>query len=128
MTDFADHLRAAIDPVVVPVGFASGQGTTDQTIFCVDGDTFAAAHPGLPWDELGGGPGTCTDLVVDGSLAAGLHEARLDGIALVDLLRGCGLDSDADSLDAALGSPVQQVAPVVAAAFARLLVTTARER
>jgi hypothetical protein len=128
MTDFADHLRTAIDPVVVPVGFASGQGSTDQTIFCVDGDTFAAAYPGLPWDELGGGPGTCTDLVVDGNLAAGLHEARLDGIALVDLLRGCGLDGDADSLAEALGAPVQQVAPVVAAAFARLLVATARER
>jgi hypothetical protein len=123
---FADVLRAAIDPVAVPFGFASGQGTHDQTIFCADGDALFAAHPGLPWDELGGGPGTCTDLVVDGSIRTGVYEARLDGLPLQVLLRAQGRDDEASALDAVIGAPTHVGAPVVAASLAILLRVTAR--
>jgi hypothetical protein len=127
MTDptFADVLRAAIDPVAARFGFASGQGMHDQTIFCADGDALFAAHPGLPWDELGGGPGTCTDLVIDGSIRTGVYEARLDGLPLQVLLRAQGLDAEATALDAVIGTSAQAAAPVVASSLAELLTVTA---
>ncbi len=76
--------------------------------------------------SLGGGPGTCTDLVVDGSIRTGVYEARLDGLPLQVLLRAQGLDDEAAALDAVIGAPTHVGAPVVAASLAILLRVTAR--
>ncbi len=124
---FSDVLRAALDPVGVPVGFASGQGEHDQTIVCGDTARLVTSHPGLPWDELGTEPGRCLDLVVDGDRRRGVTEVRLDGMPLPGLLRSHGLEQQADALDTVIGRPVEDAAPQVAAAFAALLAATASD-
>jgi len=96
---FSDDVRAALDPVLVPRGFASGQGTGPQVIFCAPYDLLAERHPRLPQiGEQQGGLGACLDLVVtdDGS---GQATFRLEGWSLADTLRAVGLDDRAAGVD-----------------------------
>jgi hypothetical protein len=45
---FSDDVRARLDPVLVPRGFASGQGDGSQVIFCGSFDELADRFPRLP--------------------------------------------------------------------------------
>jgi hypothetical protein len=98
---FSDDVRAALDPVLVPRGFASGQGEGPQVIFCAPYDLLADRHPRLPQSgEQQRGVGACLDLVVtdDGT---GYVSFALEGLPLVDTLREVGLDDQATGVDQA---------------------------
>ena len=98
---FSDDVRAALDPVLVPRGFASGQGDGPQVIFCASYDVLADRHPRLPQiGEQQGGVGACLDLVVTDE-DSGHVSFRLEGWSLGDTLRDVGLDDRAAAVDQA---------------------------
>ena len=87
---------AALDPVLVPRGFAAGQIGTWATgagvTFCTPYRAFRERFGALrdvPADDAE--PWWCTDVVVD-VRGGRLDEARLDGCGLEDLLRAVGRD------------------------------------
>jgi hypothetical protein len=118
---FADDLRAALDPVLVPRGFASGQGEGPQVIFCASYDVLADRHPRLPQiGEQPSGIGACLDLVVTDD---GLGHAtfRLEGWSLGDSLRHVGLDEQAAGAELAQQRDLTDALDAVASALEDLL-------
>jgi hypothetical protein len=89
---FSEKVRAVFDPIVVPEGFASGQGDASQVIFCASLDQLAARLPRLPQVGLQpAGSGACVDLVVSADDEGRLASVQLEGISLEDTLRRVGL-------------------------------------
>ena len=89
---FSDEVRAVTDPVVIPAGFASGQGEGSQVIFCAALDELAARFPRLPQvRELQPGTGACVDLVVNADDQMRLATVQLEGMPLEETLRQVGL-------------------------------------
>jgi hypothetical protein len=118
---FSDDVRAALDPVLVPRGFASGQGDGPQVIFCAPYDLLADRHPRLPQvGEQQRGVGACLDLVVTDD-DAGPVTFRLEGWSLADTLREVGLDDRAAGVDKAQQEDLASALHAVAAALEDLL-------
>ena len=66
---FGRVVSAALDPALMPAGFAGGQHGGDgraQVIFCATHDEFSDRHPFLPQaNDQDRGLGACIDLVID---------------------------------------------------------------
>lgn len=129
--DSADvlRLRDAIDPVLLPHGFASGQlgsdGTRAQLIWCAVADDFASRFPTLPPSrEPAEGWGTmCTDVVVDASLNDGtwcIAGVQLEADDLGDVLRQVG-SPEAPRAVALVGTPIMECLNVLPPLLAELL-------
>lgn len=89
---FSDEARAFIDPVVVPRGFASGQGDGAQIIFCAALDELATRFPRLPQvGQQQRGIGACVDLVMTADDQMNLATVHLEGVSLDETLRRVGL-------------------------------------
>ncbi|MEJ5868004.1 hypothetical protein WDV85_09665 [Pseudokineococcus sp. 5B2Z-1] len=108
-------LQVGVDGVLVPRGFAAGQGggagdERAQVIWCAAASDLATRFPGLPTssEPAGGWTTMCTDLVVDLALAAGdwcLAGVSLEGHDLDQVLADMGLVDAAQRADDLLGSP-----------------------
>ncbi|MFH7324286.1 hypothetical protein [Aeromicrobium sp. HA] len=93
--DFADRVRAALDPLLEPAGFARGQGdgADDGVIYCAAHDEFSARFPALPQAyEDGDEEWACTDLVLD---FGERFTARLEGLSLRETFHALQLHGDA---------------------------------
>jgi len=119
-----DVICGALDPVLVPAGFAAGQGgrhdSAGQVIYCAGHDDFSERHPALPQagdQQYNDSP--CTDLVVEYD---GDHIMKLDleGIAVRDTLRAIGRQADADAVERALKQPVEPALSVLGPVLRRL--------
>jgi hypothetical protein len=124
VSTFSDDVRTALDPVLVPRGFASGQGEGPQVIFCASYDVLADRYPRLPQiGEQQLGVGACLDLVVTDE-GSGHVSFRLEGISLVDTLRDVGLDDRATAVDQAQQRDLASSLDAVASALEDLLTPT----
>lgn len=102
--DFARSVAAALDPVLVPVGFAAGQCGDEQAIYCGDHDELSDRFPALPQaNAQARGIGCCIDLVVERA-DDGL-QVSLEGLALTDTLHALELDDDAVTVNSLTGAP-----------------------
>ncbi|WP_298989776.1 hypothetical protein [uncultured Pseudokineococcus sp.] len=108
------RLQVGVDAVLVPRGFAAGQGGAGderaQVIWCAAAGDLAARFPGLPTsrEPAGGWTTMCTDLVVELALAAGdwcLAGVSLEGHDLDQVLAGLGLADAARRAADLLGAP-----------------------
>jgi hypothetical protein len=121
---FSDDVRAALHPVLVPRGFASGQGAGPQVIFCASYDVLADRHPRLPQiGEQRLGIGACLDLVVTAE-DSGHVSFRIEGWTIVDTLRDVGLDDQAAAVDQAQQRDLASALDAVACALEDLLTPT----
>jgi hypothetical protein len=117
-------IGAALDPVLVPAGFAAGQhGHSDgsgSVIFCAGYDEFSDRYPTLPQaNGQSRGMGACVDLTIDYD-ANGLVEIDLEGISVPDTLREVGRPGDADAADQAVNQPVDAALASLASVLTRL--------
>ncbi|MFC3688193.1 hypothetical protein [Aquipuribacter hungaricus] len=110
-------LRAAVDAVLVPRGFAAGQGGADgtegQIVWCAAADELAARAPALPTsrEPPDGWRGRCTDLVVDLAVADGswcITGVSLEGQHLDRVLVDLGQTAPALRAAALAGPPVRE--------------------
>jgi hypothetical protein len=92
---FAAVVRSSLDDVLVPYGFAPGQGGTalgeaeSQVIFCASFDDVVRRHLPLPApDDYAVGTGHCLDIIVTGSLAAGVTSVDIEGVPLGNAVSG----------------------------------------
>ena len=118
---FRRELSAALDPVLVPVGFAAGQFGGTQAIFCAEHDTFSDRFPHLPpANEQERGAGCCVDVDVDVD-AADRMEVQVEGWPLAEVVHAAGLGHRARRRAAALttASPASfaELADLLAAVF-----------
>ncbi|ROP42899.1 hypothetical protein [Pseudokineococcus lusitanus] len=125
-----ERLRAGVDAVLVPRGFAPGQVGSDdrsgQMIWCAAADELAARFPALPTsrEPEEGWSTRCTDVVLDVAVVDGhwlltgvdLEEHRLDRA-----LAHVGLSGPAREAAALVGSPVGDSASSLPALLTRLL-------
>ena len=97
-----DLACAELDPLLMPLGFASGQWGVDRR--GNEGVTFCAPQEVLDehFRPLGAisaqfpeGGGGCLDLVIDGRPDAGITGVALEGQLLSDLLIAVGQDEEA---------------------------------
>lgn len=128
-------VSAALDPVLVPAGFAAGQygdhgdggedrPTGSQVIFCAAHDELSDLHPWLPQaDSQERGVGACVDLVVDIDDQSRVEFIHLEGLSLEETLRRVGRPADADALARVDGQAVEDALPVVASVLKRLFET-----
>ena len=117
--DFARSVGAALDPVLVPEGFAAGQCGNDQAIYCGGHDELSDRFPALPQSNAQArGLGCCIDLVVD-RVDKGL-QVSLEGLALTDTLHAIALDEDAAAVKRLAGAPPDMALRVLADILPRL--------
>ena len=95
--NLGDLACADLDPLLVPLGFQSGQWSVDP--IGNEGVTFCAAQEVLaehfqPLDAVAAqfpdGGGGCLDLVIEGTPGVGLARVELEGQRLSDLLLAVG--------------------------------------
>ncbi len=118
---------AELDPLLTPVGFAPGQGGDDDgplsVLFCAASDDLAASAPWLAElmaeDVVEVGTIWCWDMVVEAD-DAGLARVDIEGLTLVEILRGLDLRGDADAIAAQMGRPVEDALPVLVDVLRRL--------
>lgn len=102
--DLCAVISTHLNPVLVPAGFAAGQGGFDgavgtgQVIFCAAQDDLSRRFPLLPhvW-EPEPGAGRCVDLVVTVD-AASIRGVALEGQPLAETLRATGQQDLADTV------------------------------
>lgn len=117
--DFARSVSAALDPVLVPQGFAAGQCGDDQAIYCAGHDELSDRFPALPQsNDQDRGLGCCVDLVVD-RVGDGLHVSP-EVMSLADTLQALGLDDDAAAVDGLAGVPLDAALGALADILPRL--------
>jgi hypothetical protein len=117
--DFASSVGTALDPVLVPLGFAPGQCGEDQAIFCAAYDVLGDRFPGLPQSGAQQrGAGCCIDLVVDRA-HPGL-DVHLEGPSLSATLRALGLDDEAAAVDGLSGAPLDEALQTLTDVLPRL--------
>ena len=118
--DFQTSVSAALDPVMLPAGFAAGQGGDLQVIFCAAHDEFSDRFPALPQaNEQDRGRGCCIDLVIEDQGSQGLR-LDLEGHSLTQTLRAAHLHDEAAVVADVAGSPLDTVLAVLAHALATL--------
>ncbi len=107
--DSARSVSSALDPVLIPEGFAAGQCWDTQAIYCGGHDELSDRFPALPQSGAQArGLGCCIDLVVDYA-DAGLH-VSLEGTALAETLHALRLHGDAATLERLEGAPLDDAA------------------
>lgn len=117
--NFARSVSAALDPILIPEGFAAGQCGESQAIYCGSHDELSDRHPALPQSNAQTrGLGCCIDLVVD-RVEDGL-QVSLEGVALTDTLRNLNLYNDAATVDMLAGVPFDTALRALAAILPRL--------
>ncbi len=125
-------VSAALDPVLVPAGFARGQygeGGNDrlgvaQIIFCAGHDELSGRYPRLPQaNEQERGVGACIDLVIEVSDAGTIAFLDLEGTSLENTLRTVGLEADADAVARIEGHAFTETLLILEAALRRLFGT-----
>jgi len=125
--DFARSVGAALDPVLVPEGFAAGQCGESQAIYCGGHDVLSDRFPALPQSNAQTrGLGCCIDLVVD-RVEDGL-QVSLEGVALTDTLHTLHLDHDAAAVDRLAGVPLDSALRALADILPRLFRAAAGSR
>lgn len=107
-------VRAALDPLLVPLGFAPGQGgggDDADIIWCAAYTDFKRRFPTLPQateqDDIG--EHACVDLTARLSLGR-LSEVDLEAQPLMETLRAVGLLAESQQAELLLGSPAQDAA------------------
>ena len=125
-------VSAALDPVLMPAGFAAGQygdhvegdedrPTGSQVIFCAGHDEISDLHPWLPQaNSQERGVGACVDLVVDINDQSRVEFIHLEGLSLEETLRRVGRAADADAVARVDGQAIDSALPVIASALKRL--------
>ena len=92
---FGDLVRAQLDELLVPLGFASGQGDSGQIIFCAPaGPEVLRKHfprAGFIAEQFPAAGGGCLDFIVEGDLRDGIADVRLEGHALSEVLARAGV-------------------------------------
>jgi hypothetical protein len=121
------RVRAALDPVLVPLGFQAGQGGDDdgQVIWCVGHDELSVEHPGLPQAFQQATLGTCIDLVVDVRDDGTFASLHLEALRLSETLRHVGLEEDAAAVVAMCARPVDEGLTDLVGALTRLFARAA---
>lgn len=127
VTGAGRRLAAALDRVLVPVGFQAGQGGPDdgQVIWCGGHDELSEACPRLPQAFQQSSTGTCIDLVVDISGDGTLLALSLEALSVADTLCRLGLEDDADAVSALAGRPVGEALPALPDALGHLFARAA---
>jgi hypothetical protein len=106
---FTTAVRAALDEPMTERGSLAGQGADQpapaSVLFCMPLDDVRRRWPDLFAEidaahgrGLSERPGTCVDLVIEGSLDDGLTKATLESVALADLASGFTLRSPGSDL------------------------------
>lgn len=117
--EFSDAVTTALNPVLVPEGFAVGQGGESEVIYCASHDDFSDRFPALPQSNAQARQhGACVDLVLREG-AKGL-EVSLEGAALTDSLRAVRLEDEAAAFDRHAGAPLDVALPLLAHILPRL--------
>ena len=110
-SDSGVTVSEALDPVLVPRGFAAGQygeGTEGQVVFCAPFDDFSERYPHLPQSHRQQrGTGACVDLVIDVDRDRGISSTDLKAYPIDETLRDLGLPAEAGALRAALAGPLE---------------------
>lgn len=119
--DFGLAVSTALDPVLVPHGFAAGQSGSDQVVFCAGHDDLSDRFPRLPQaNAQTPGSGCCIDFVVERN-DHGVLWMDLEGAPLAGTLQVLRLDDDAATLDRIAGAPLDTALPVLADVLTRML-------
>ncbi len=103
--DFAATTSAALDRVLMREGFAAGQGSDTQVIYCASHDELSDRFPRLP--QANAQPrarGCCIDLVI-AQQNSGL-QVNLEGEPVPDTLRALQLHEAAKAVDAIAAVPL----------------------
>ena len=123
--DFALSVSAALDPVLVPEGFAAGQCGDTQAIYCTGHDELSDRFPALPQSNAQvRGRGCCIDLVVD--LAGDGVHVSLEGLPLTETLLAVQLYDDAAVAATFRDAPLEVALPALAEILPRLFRAAAR--
>ncbi|MBC9225237.1 hypothetical protein GL325_02760 [Aeromicrobium sp. 636] len=117
--DFARSVLAALDPLLVPVGFAPGQASDTHVIYCAGHDDLSDRFPGLPQsNDQPRDTGACIDLAVGHGRGV---EVDFEGISLPDTFRALRLEEDASRAEELEGVPFEAAMAPLAELLARLL-------
>lgn len=128
-------VSAALDPVLMPAGFAAGQygeggeggedrSTGSQVIFCAAHDEISDLHSWLPQaNSQKRDVGACVDLVVEINNQSRVEFIHLEGLSLEETLRHVGRAADADALARVDGQALDDALPVVTSVLKRLFAT-----
>ena len=129
--DVGALICGALNDVVEPLGFASGQVGSDSdgsvtAIFCSNNNRLLAAYPGLPV-PIYPDSGACTDLTIETGAGSDprVLEARLEGVGIDQLVVDIGR---ADLLPAAraVGElPIERALRDVASLIGEIFATAA---
>ena len=123
--DFALSVSAALDPVLVPEGFAAGQCGDTQAIYCAGHDELSDRFPALPQSNAQvRGRGCCIDLVVD--LAGDGVHVSVEGLPLTETLLAVRLCDDAAVAATFRDAPLGVALPALAEILPRLFRAAAR--
>jgi hypothetical protein len=121
----------ALDPVLVPAGFAAGQYGDEgvepragrQVIFCAAHDKLSDRYPRLPQANAQEREvGACIDLVIEVDRDDRISFVDLEGPSLEETLRDVGQVADAQAVAAVVGGALADGLPVIEAALRRMLV------
>ena len=119
--DFGLAVSTALDPVLVPHGFAPGQSGSGQVVFCAGHDDLGDRVPRLPQaNAQTAGSGCCIDFVVERSDRGPVLWMDLEGAPLAGTLRVLGLDDDAATVGRIAGAPLDTALPVLADVLTRM--------
>ena len=125
--DFALSVSAALDPVLVPEGFAAGQCGDTQAIYCAGHDELSDRFPALPQSNAQvRGRGCCIDLVVDLDPIGDGVRVSLEGLPLTETLLAVQLYDDAAVAATLQGAPLGVALPALAEILPRLFRAAAR--
>lgn len=120
VVDFGLAVSTALDPVLVPHGFAAGQSGSDQVVYCAGHDDLSDRFPRLPQaNAQTRSSGCCIDFVVERS-DHGVLWMDLEGASLAGTLQVLGLDDDAAHLGRTARAPVDTTLPVLTDVLTRM--------
>jgi len=92
---FSAQVIAALDPLLLPAGFARGQmaGDDERVIYCAAHDEFSERFPALPQaNQQLDLDGACVDLELDFEVGIA---AELEGLSLRETFLALGLEREA---------------------------------
>ena len=122
-------VSAALDPILVPAGFAAaqyGENATEtwpknQIIFCAGAEELSDRYPWLPQSaNYDPEHDACFDLIVALNPAGSIDYVELEVVTLEATLRHVGRTADADTAARLTGAPLLEALPVVQQLLPRL--------
>jgi hypothetical protein len=89
-------IETHVEPVLVRAGFAAGQWTVDDAsvTFCAAADDYRSRHARLVDDRYPWNDAWCVDIIIDGSLDAGITRFEVEFEPLADVLTRAGQGPD----------------------------------